>query len=296
MRTWSTMTAERVHRPPNTAHRALCVAVTVPSVLTGVTGTQASARSLRATEAPGPHPAAAQLLRGARRGETESHGCACIRRGNAGEFSETGPSCLCRMWLVSQLQTQAGLGRTLAGDSVPRVASHSQNLPRMHPPVVPACAPRNRGSLSRRSCTRQATPTKATQLSPGRRRGQLSLALIYRNTNRDITGTGTEEADRGTEALGHLPEWTPVAQGDLQSERGFLISILGGAELKHNRDNQVGPAMDTTSGIHSQSAWPGLLSCPGSPRASPRGTQHAEGIRASAPHEGTSAAPCRLWA
>lgn len=46
---------------------------------------------------------------------------------------------------MSQLQTQAGLGRTLAGDSVPRAASRSQNLPRMCPPVEPACTPEELG-------------------------------------------------------------------------------------------------------------------------------------------------------
>lgn len=204
---------------------------------------------------------------------------ACVGRGWC-------PSCKHRLGLAGPSPGTLSLGQLPVARTSPECAH----------PWSPPALPRNWGSLSRRSCTRQATPTKATQLSPGRRRERLSLALIYRNTSRDITGTGAEEADRGTEALGHLPERTPVAQGDLQSERGFLISILGGAELKHNHDNRVGPAKDTTSGIHSLSVWPGLLSCPRSPRASPRGTQHAAGIRASAPHEETSAAPCWLWA
>lgn len=59
---------------------------------------------------------------------------------------------------------------------------------------------------------------------------------------RDVTGTGAQEADRGMEALGHLPEQTPVAQGDLHSVQAwFLLSVPGGEELKCNHDNQVGP-------------------------------------------------------
>lgn len=48
--------------------------------------------------------------------------------------------------------------------------------------------------------------SEATRLSLGRRRGRLFSDFTYRNTNRDITGTGAEEADQGPEALGHLPE------------------------------------------------------------------------------------------